>query len=219
MKKIILTIVGAIIATASFAQRASSSSTSFFSTEKSDRPITFGVRAGLNFANMSWEEDHSSLSLDTRTAFNVGLSVDFPLIQSMYIQSGLYLSSKGCKEEEKDGNYKVTMSPMYLEIPVLASYRYDISESTQLQFNVGPYFGYGIGGKYEEKEYGESYDESFFEDDDVNKFDCGLQIGAGVTFGKVYVGCGYQFGMTNIIDESDLSVKHKNFMINVGYNF
>lgn len=217
MKKIILTIVGAIIATASFAQRASSSSTSFFSTEKSDQPITFGVRAGLNFANMSWEEDHSSLSLDSRTAFNVGLSVDFPLLQSMYIQSGLYLSSKGCKE--KSGSEEITMSPMYLEIPVLASYRYDISESTQLQLNVGPYFGYGIGGKYEAEKGDYSYDEDFFEDDDVKKFDCGLQIGAGVTFGKVYVGCGYQFGMANIIDDSDLSVKHKNFMINVGYNF
>lgn len=217
MKKIILTIVGAIIATASFAQRASSSSTSFFSTEKSDQPITFGVRAGLNFANMSWEEDHSSLSLDSRTAFNVGLSVDFPLLQSMYIQSGLYLSSKGCKE--KSGSEEITMSPMYLEIPVLASYRYDISESTQLQLNVGPYFGYGIGGKYEAEKGDYSYDEDFFEDDDINKFDCGLQIGAGVTFGKVYVGCGYQFGMANIIDDSDLSVKHKNFMINVGYNF
>lgn len=217
MKKIILTIVGAIIATASFAQRASSSSTSFFSTEKSDQPITFGVRAGLNFANMSWEEDHSSLSLDSRTAFNVGLSVDFPILQSMYIQSGLYLSSKGCKE--KSGSEEITMSPMYLEIPVLASYRYDISESTQLQLNVGPYFGYGIGGKYEAEKGDYSYDEDFFEDDDVKKFDCGLQIGAGVTFGKVYVGCGYQFGMANIIDDSDLSVKHKNFMINVGYNF
>lgn len=217
MKKIILTVVCAIIATASFAQRASSSSTSFFSTERSDQPITFGVRAGLNFANMSWETKHSSLSLDSRTAFNVGLSVDIPLLQSLYVQSGLYYSSKGSIEDLDDA--KTTISPMYLEIPVLASYRYDVSDAAQVQLNVGPYFGYGIGGKYKEEYRGNSYESDFFDDDDINKFDCGLQIGAGVTISKIYVGCAYQFGMTNVAKEDDLTVKNKNFMINVGYNF
>ena len=36
---------------------------------------------------------------------------------------------------------------MYLEIPVLASYRYNFSDAAQLQINVGPYFAYGVGGK------------------------------------------------------------------------
>ncbi len=41
--------VAAMALTAS-AQRASSSSSSFFSTEKSDQGVTFGIRAGLNLS-------------------------------------------------------------------------------------------------------------------------------------------------------------------------
>lgn len=214
MKKLFLVVACAFVATASFAQRASSATTSFFSSERSDQPITIGIRAGVNFANASYEVGSYSLTPNSRTSFNVGLSVDFPILESFYIQSGLYYTQKGC--EMKENGIKIEASPAYVEVPVLASYRYNMSESTQLQLNVGPYFAYGIGGKL--KDGNDEYDY-FDEDASTNKFDCGIQVGAGVTFGKVYLGCAYQFGMANGFDSSDITAKNKNFMINLGYNF
>lgn len=218
MKKVLLAVVCALMATTTFAQRASSSSTSFFSTEKSDQSVTVGIRGGLNFANQSFSINGISLSPSSRTSFNAGISVDIPLVESFYVQSGLYYTSKGCVIE--NGSDKLTTSLNYLEIPVLASYRYNFSSSTQLQFNVGPYFAYGLSGKVKEEQYGHTSESDVFGDDSSNRFDAGLQIGAGITVSKVYLGCAYEFGFLNINAANDnINVKNKNFMINLGYNF
>lgn len=220
MKKIILTIACIVCTLAVSAQRATSSSSSFFSTEKSDQPVTFGIRAGMNMSNFSGDDAED---LDSRIGFNVGVSVDIPLLQSLYLQTGLYATQKGAKYEE-DGD-ELKFNPLYLEIPVLASYRYDFSESTQLQINVGPYLAYGISGKAKYTEYdghaSKSAEVDFFGDDDDQfggkRFDVGLQVGAGITVSKFYLGCAYEFGFSDAV--KDLKAKNSNFMVNLGYNF
>lgn len=229
MKKFLLAAVCAICALTASAQRASSTSSSFFSTEKADQGVTIGIRAGLNFAKWTGDFDEPT---DTRTAFHVGVIADIPLMQSLYIQSGLYFQSKGCKFEEEMYNWseKVTTSPMYLEIPILASYRYDFGDAAQLQVNFGPYFAVGIAGKYKEEiEDGSDFyktDVDIFDSDEglLNRFDCGLQVGAGVTFAQhYYLGFAYQFGLTNMTNEdnvgSEVSTKNSNWMLSLGYNF
>ena len=231
MKKTILTLVCAIAALSVSAQRASSSSSSFFSTEKSDEKVTFGVRGGVNFSNLSIEGE----GWDSHTGFHAGVNVDIPLLQSLYLATGLYYTVKGFSGEETEGGhsgeYKVEQksSANYLEIPVLASYRYNFSDNAQLQVNVGPYFAYGIGGKIKIKETDGVYSSGqlitneieeevdYFNDED-NKFDVGLQIGAGVTFAKhIYLGLAYEFGFINVVP--DYKTKNSNFMISLGYQF
>ena len=224
MKKTILTLVCAIAALSVSAQRASSSSSSFFSTEKSDEKVTFGVRGGVNFSNLSIEGE----GWDSHTGFHAGVNVDIPLLQSLYLSTGLYYTVKGFSGEETDGEEKVERksSANYLEIPVLASYRYNFSDNAQLQVNVGPYFAYGIGGKQKyTAEYHSSRgwvidaegEQDYFDDED-NKFDVGLQIGAGVTFAKhIYLGLAYEFGFINVVP--DYKTKNSNFMISLGYQF
>lgn len=226
MKKLVLVMVCVLSTLAVSAQRASSSSSSFFSTEKASDGVRFGVRTGLNFANISGKD---MVDTDMRTSFHVGVIADIPLMQSLYIQTGLYVTEKGWKYEE---NYyykwEEKYNPMYLEIPILASYRYNFNDATQLQFNVGPYLAYGIGGsgKYEKTDDGgtDSYECDFFgkesEDKEGGKrFDYGLQIGLGFTFAKhYYVGCAYEFGLTKIADW-ETKPKNNNWMISLGYTF
>ena len=102
----------------------------------------------------------------------------------------------------------------------MVSYRYDFGDAAQLQFNVGPYFAYGIGGKYKEEEGDEEYSSDFF-DEDTKKFDMGLQVGGGVTISKhYYIGAAFEWGFTNLWkDADDESLKTRNFMINIGYTF
>ncbi len=176
-------------------------------------------------ANMSVSgDDGYSFSPGSRTAFHVGVTADIPLMQSLYVQTGLFFQNKGYKYEEDD--YTETAKPMYLEIPVLASYRYDFSDALQLQINAGPYFGYGIGGKVKFEEDGESEECDVFGDDEdqygVKRFNCGLQFGAGLTFSDhYYLGFAYQLGLTNVMssDASDLEFKDTNWMISLGYTF
>lgn len=229
MKKFFMTLACAVIALTASAQRASSSSSSFFSTEKANLPVTFGIRGGLNIASMSMEGNDAK----SKAGFNAGVAVDFPIMESFYVQSGLYYTTKGLKVEYNEldyhggtNSYEDKVNIGYLEIPILASYRYNFDDANQLQFNFGPYFAFGLHGKVKEKET--SYDGRTFEDDydwyddndDAKRFDMGLQLGLGVTLAKhYYVGIAYEFGLISQVKDSDGNFKNKNFMVNVGYQF
>lgn len=225
MKKYLLIVICAVFAMTASAQRARSSSSSFFSTERSDAPISWTVTAGLNLTNMSFSQEGLHTSPDSRAGLNVGVYVDIPLIESIFIKSGLLYSAKGCKYEV--GNYEETYSPAYLELPILASYRYSFSDAAQLQFNVGPYLAYGIGGKSKVENGRDSDEEDFFGDNsDTQRFDAGLHLGAGITVSShYYLGLSYQWGFANVLSNSHdnhndgLSIKNRNFMINLGYTF
>ena len=218
MKKILLVLMCAVCTLTASAQYASDGG-SFFSAEKSDQPVTFGIRGGVNFAKQTASSNGYNFSAKNNVGFNVGVCVDIPMMESLYLQSGLYYTVKGYKLEEDGETEKAT--PAYLEIPILASYRYNLGSSTQLQVNFGPYLAYGIGGKYKWEYEGESEDMDYFDDEnDTKRFDAGLAFGAGVTFGHIFVGINYDLGLTNIIkDGDDGSLKNRCLSINVGYNF
>ena len=214
-----MTLACAVIALTASAQRASSSSSSFFSTEKANLPITFGIRGGLNVSSMSLKDDDG---LKSKAGFNVGVAVDFPIMESFYVQSGMYYTTKGYKI--KEGNDEENVNIGYLEIPILASYRYNFDDANQLQFNFGPYFAYGLHGKdkWEENYRGEVYksEKKWYDYDDTKRFDMGLQLGLGVTLVKhYYVGIAYEFGLLEQVKDSDGYYKNRNFMVNVGYQF
>ncbi|WP_298071747.1 porin family protein [uncultured Bacteroides sp.] len=215
MKKFLLVLVCAIVCTSiASAQYASDASSSFFSVQRSDEPVTFGIRGGVNFAKQTASSDGYSFSPKNNVGFNFGVSVDIPMMESLYLQSGLYYTVKGYKLEE-DG-YTEKATPSYLELPILASYRYNFSEYTQLQVNFGPYLAYGIAGKYK---WDDGDDDEDYFNDDIKKFDAGLAIGAGMIFGHIFVGINYDLGLTNILKDSEGTLKNKCLSINVGYNF
>ena len=215
MKKIFITMAVAVMALTASAQRASSSSSSFFSTEKANLPVTFGIRGGLNVSSMSLKEDGD---LKSRAGFNAGMSVDFPILESFYLQSGLYYTVKGYKQEDGDWEEKVNIG--YLEIPILASYRYNFSDAAQWQFNFGPYFAVGLNGNDKEKDGRREYEKKWYDYDDTKRFDMGLQIGTGIVLAKhYYVGVAYEFGLLSQVKDSDGYWKNRNFMVNVGYQF
>ena len=215
MKKFLLVLVCAIVCTSiASAQYASDASRSFFSVQRSDEPVTFGIRGGVNFAKQTASSDGYSFSPKNNVGFNFGVSVDIPMMESLYLQSGLYYTVKGYKLEE-DG-YTEKATPSYLELPILASYRYNFSEYTQLQVNFGPYLAYGIAGKYK---WDDGDDDEDYFNDDIKKFDAGLAIGAGMIFGHIFVGINYDLGLTNILKDSEGTLKNKCLSINVGYNF
>lgn len=235
MKKIFVAAVAAVCALSVSAQRASDSSEfSFWDGDQTEQKIVVGPRVGLNVSTLSV----SNLELNndkSKLGFNVGVAVEFPIVRSFYINSGLFYTTKGIKFENSGSDWSLdeTWNAGYIELPVYASYRLNFAEASQLQINFGPYFAYGVNGKvkYELNEEGDvsKYDYDIFgaSEDDVEKggvkrFDCGLGVGLGYTFHKIYLGINYQFGLTNIADKKEwgnVKVKNNNFNISIGYNF
>ncbi len=221
MKKLFVTAVAAVCAFGMSAQRASDSSEfSFWDGGQSEQKIIVGPRVGLNVSSLSV----SNLEMDndkSKIGFNVGVAVEFPIVRSFYINSGLFYTTKGIKFEYSDLDWseKDTYNAGYLELPLYASYRLNFAEASQLQINFGPYFAYGVNGKikYEENDEGDvsKYEYDLFgvadEDSDeekggIKRFDCGLGVGLGYTWNRIYLGFNGK-------------IKNSNFSISLGYNF
>lgn len=165
MKKLMLLAVAAITALSMSAQ----SFEDFFSSEKSKEKVTFGFRVGLNINGMRnnihdndiskiFSDQPYKLDVRKKAGINFGVSIDIPVLKSLWVNTGVYYSAGGAKFSFRQDNSKV-VEGTYLDdytanitmhnirIPVQASYRYNINNNYQLQVNLGPYFAYGIGGK------------------------------------------------------------------------
>lgn len=168
MKKILLVAVMA----ASVLSISAQSFEDFFSTEKSNQKITYGVRFGLNIMGMrnnitnndvlaffSFGHDLPyTLDIHKKPGVTLGVNVDIPILKNLWATTGLYYSATGMKMNFKQDFSKpyageplkeprVNLTMHNIRIPVQASYRYTLKNDYQFQVNLGPYFAYGIAGK------------------------------------------------------------------------
>lgn len=191
MKKFLMTAVLGMFALAGFSQ------------------VKWDVKFGMNFSNMTKFEDTKALP-----GFQLGVGMDYGFSESWSLQSGLMISSKGYKYD----GFKAR--PIYLDIPILAAYKFNISDNTKFVINAGPYLAFGLGGKYKIDGVDES--EKVFGDNGWNRFDLGIQYGIGLEISEHYlVNLTGQNGFICPWDTEEGEDKCKNmtFSIGVGYRF
>nr|NQU93561.1 PorT family protein [Bacteroidota bacterium] len=183
---------------------------------------TFGIKAGLNLANMTMKDDDETYSDDhkMRPGFYAGGMVDITLVNSLSLQTGLFLSQKGYKYDKND--IKSNTSLLYLEVPATANYRFDAGKA-KIYVEAGPYLGVGLGGKWKYEEDGESESESikFGKDENLKLLDFGLRVGGGVEVNAIQIGIYYGLGLANISHDSDGGYKMTNKVLGftLGYWF
>jgi Outer membrane protein beta-barrel domain len=177
----------------------------------------FGVKGGLNLANITVKSQLGSSSTSSRASFHLGVIADFALGDVAFLQPGLMLNSKGAKASSGDG--KLVLN--YLEIPVNIGARFEIADNVKLYGMAGPYFAFGISGKSKGNGSDESVKWGSGDDADVKRLDIGLNIGAGVEVSNFLIGIQYGLGLSNIAAQGDSnnSIKNKVFGISVGYLF
>lgn len=124
------------------------------------------------------------------------------------VQPSLMFTTKGTKLRD------IEATPMYLELPVFAAVRIAILEYQNIVIKAGPYFAYGVGGKYKEGDI----KIDFFGDAAAKRFDCGLSVGVAYEFGQVFMDLTGEFGLTKITGNGG-SPKNTNFTVGVGYKF
>ncbi len=235
MRKFIITVFISLCFAAVQAQTVSGISSTLLPKTDIETNVRIGIRTGLNFAKLSG----GTAGFCSRTAFHVGMTISVPIVsfrnttikQGIDMTTGLFIYSKGAKITYKNSHYDVeeTVSPLYLQLPMLISYRCKPGKKVQLQIDFGPYFAYGIGGKHK-AEYIDgtenvcSEKEFFGSDNTFKRADYGLHLGAGMTFANHYhFGIDYELGLCDI--------RHKGFKarteswrnciwsVNLGYIF
>lgn len=198
MRKFLMTAVLGMFALAGFSQ------------------VKWDARVGMNFSNMTKFENTKALP-----GFQLGVGMDYGFSENWSLQSGLMISSKGYKVKDY-----AKVRPIYLDIPILAAYKFNISDNTKFVINAGPYLAFGLGGKCK---FDEGGDYKLFkgedgEDAEYSRFDLGIQYGIGLEIGDHYlVNLTGQNGFISPFDYPDGydgdKPKNMTFSIGVGYRF
>lgn len=211
-------------------------------------PLSFGVKAGVNLSNSSYNLKDINPDADkkAKVGFHFGVVAEYALTDAFALQSGLTFTSKGMVIKSVDlwiprGESHITQTTdmQYLQLPILAVYKIEVEPGTKIFFNAGPYLSYGIGGKVTTKtryvnlgdkaEDKQQYDT--FKNNIYKKVDFGVIGGVGAEFGKMFVNLNYELGILDlapalyIMDQNgqqigkEIGFKNRNATLSVGYKF
>lgn len=176
--------------------------------------VSVGVSGGLSLANLRGDDVMGDLS--TRTGFNIGGFVDFPLGGIVFLAPGLAYVQKGA--EVRSGPVE-EFAIDYLEIPLLLR----VAASDRAPFGIdlllGPTFAFQV--RCDAVVAGSSV--SCDDDTALSKtFDLGAAFGVGVSYafspGMALLATAlWDLGLTSI-DESpqDRDVKNETILLNLG---
>jgi len=178
---------------------------------------SFGVKAGVNFANLDFSGDDVDVSFDQRMGLSAGAFVLAPMSETFGFQIEGLFSQKGAKFEEE--GFEESIEFDWFEVPVLARYTIPSSTNTSFHLFAGPSFGFKLGAKSKFEFDGEEEEEDV--DDQFKGFDLGLVIGAGVDFGKFTIDGRYTHGFTDLndVDDEIVEIKNRVFSIMAGFRF
>jgi hypothetical protein len=216
---------------------------------KANAQLSIGPEIGMNISNISGaEEDYT-----TRMGGRLGSSADVKLTGSLYLQPGLFYSSKGGHTVTTSsqnlaallnlaglgdllgglGNtsqfttLKVTNNISYtinyLQVPVLAVYKFKAGNSGNFFVGVGPYAALVLDGRYKKSSVSgivgvsinSNEDRALVMDTDVTAFDFGLNGNVGYQHSSGFFCRGfYEMGLSDNNIGNNVS-----FGVSVGYFF
>ncbi len=184
------------------------------------------VNAGLNISSIMTNLGYSNPKL--KPGFHLGASVDYPISDLLSIDGGLLLSSMGYRINN-DFDYgfgpehvEGSVNPYYLTIPILAKANFELG-NVKAFAGVGPYVAVGLFGNVNRKytpPTGATEDLSGdieWGENDMNRFDAGLQAKAGVEFDKINIALFYGQGLVDVISVDDEYFLNTVFGLTVGY--
>lgn len=237
----IYTRVVVLVAAVSSILSVKAQTTDFFDTSEPEKSFQLGVRAGVNMANQTHSGQNLTSNIDSwGTGFDAGLVFDLNIKNFFTLQPGLFFdirNNKYCHSlmqyNAEDSRIVLTSNEgktrhTTLTMPVMASFRFNLSDNIRWHVDLGPYFQFGIGG-YDKGElcklgneqtptrYG-IYDNGYY--DIRNKFDWGLKIGTAVqVYDHYYLGIHYQGGFCKTYKMKEYGGHNKTWMFTLGYDF
>ncbi len=156
--------------------------------------------ARLGAAVSQFSESGNGLKLGMKA----GLGVEIGFSKLFAIRPGVYYAMKGCSLDNSFAiGEKESFNLSYLEVPVLASFRFPITKKFELAANAGPYVGFRLN-----KPDGA---------EGLKSVDFGLAVGLDFVFGRFLFGPEVEYGLINVAKEG--SDKNVAYFLSVGYKF
>jgi hypothetical protein len=184
MKKLLVLLISVAVATGAYAQR----------------PMGFGLKAGVNFPKYNFSGDNATFETNTTTNFHITGFLDAPLANNFSIQPGLSLQGKGA-ELMSNSLGTLKQHTMYVEVPVNFVAKVPTGLSGNFFIGAGPYVGFGISGENKfDSDWGAANEEfEFGKDGTLKSTDFGLNFIAGFQLpGGFMIHGGYGLGLSDI---------------------
>lgn len=151
-----------------------------------------GVRAGLELSYIRVTGEYVYGTTNPRTGFRLGVSDQVLLWRGipLYVETGVHFSSRG-------GRFNgVSFRPMYMQIPLLATWRFRLGERVSIRPYAGVCYDIGIGGKARTSE---GWDDLFGRSGFIRRSDLTLRAGAEVSWRRICLSAGFDAGSLNLI--------------------
>ncbi len=192
MKKILMTVAFATLAIAG-----------------ANAQTKFGVRAGLNLADVAIKSEDVKVESKIRPAFYVGGLAEFAFNDVVLMDAGLTYSNQGAKPKEGDG----ALVQHALNLPVW--FKYDFAG---FRPKAGLYAGYILS--QQTKAEGKT---KTVKSDLYNHFDYGIGLGAEYNLPNngLFFEASYNWGLANLVKNGDSKnyTNNRVIQIGVGYKF
>ena len=172
-----------------------------FITSSNYAQVSFDARVGANLSGIS----ESGLTM--KFGAKAGLGIDYRLSELLALKSGLFFSMKGATDAHTPFDFfpENKKELNYLEIPVLASIRFQFAPKFGIAINAGPSIWYRVSKK----------PEGLIE---MNPVDIGANAGLDFVFNKkVVIGIESQYGLSELTKESKQHII--NYSLMFGYRF
>ena len=191
MKKILMTVAFAALAIAG-----------------ANAQTKFGVRAGLNLADVALKSGDVKRESKIRPAFYVGGLAEFAFNDVVLMDAGLTYSNQGAKAKEGDG----ALRQHALNLPVW--FKYDFAG---FRPKAGLYAGYILSQQLKTGNEITTVDKK----DDYNHFDYGIGLGAEYNLPNngLFFEASYNWGLANLDKNGDAKNYTNNRVIQVGVGY
>lgn len=182
-----------------------------------DRSLSFGVKGGVNFANVTGADNWNT---NARTSFHVGAVAEMPLADIFSLQVEALYSGQGFEADRRgpDGD-KAEFQLDYINVPVLAK----VYVTKGLSIEAGPQFSFLVNEEFDLNPNSGDGDIDFNNTRlDAENFEFGV-VG-GLTFQTefgLFATGRYNYGFTEIFRNSEVAkdIHNSVFQIGVGYKF
>jgi hypothetical protein len=168
---------------------------------------------GVNISTLTLKLNGVNYSTATPVGFHIGGLFDFQLSKNFNLETGFRVSAKG-SDFTIDTLY-TSLSPVYFEIPVNASFGLNLGHNTHISLFGGPYFAFAMGGYKIESGLIKDINYGSGTNDDLRRPDLGFNFGAGIRFKAVKLSIQYGIGISNILPERGIDSEMKNKVIGI----
>lgn len=183
-----------------------------------------------------------------RPSAKIGVSADFNLTNHFAIESGLFYTFRGYSIQNGgtfsngDATWieKVSQTRHFLQVPVLAKFKWSLNKNTKMFFGVGPYVGFCLKNKFDSNpyfmngtypsKYEQYYDGFVYGEDErgysnlylyqeARNFDWGLSANVGIETNNWYVKLQYDLSLGKEGKNDVIGANYHSLTLSTGYKF